>query len=206
MVKKVNLFWILFVSVLIFFNFNCKTMQLNQTAKIIDKNKKESTFSGGVGFMGISPNNLSSLMPSAFINLGFRQRFGISENMEIQIKGSSEIFAGWMIGLLFENHNTFYVSPKFKLFSRDNTDISILPHFGVSCVLSTTNRGFQLGIIDHSILGIGIEPQIGFSFIASREATKNVYWGFIVNMREDFSKFYWSLQLPLVDIDRKSVV
>lgn len=201
MVKKVNLSGILFVLILIFFNFNCKTMQLNQTGEIIDKSKKESAFSGGVAFMGISPNNLSSLVPSASINLGFRQRFGISDNVEIQIKANSEISAGWMFSLLLENHNTFYISPKFKLFSNDNTDISILPHFGVSFVLSTNNRGFQVGLIDHSILGIGVEPQIGFSFIVSKEAYKNFYCGFIVNMREDFSKFYWSLQLPLVDLD-----
>ncbi|HOV13722.1 MAG TPA: hypothetical protein PK771_05520 [Spirochaetota bacterium] len=201
MVKKINLFGVLFILILICFNFNCKTMQLNQTAEIIEKNKKESAFSGGVVIMGISPNNLSGLMPSAFINLGFRQRFGISEDVEIQIKGSSEISAGWMFGVLLENHNVFYVSPKFKLFSSDYTNVAILPHFGVSLVVSTTFRGFQLGVIGGSILGLGIEPQIGFSFIASRNSIKNIYWGFIVNMREDFSKFYWSLQLPLVDLD-----
>lgn len=176
-------------------------MQLNQTAEIIGKNKKESAFSGGVGIMGISPNNLSSIMPSAFINLGFRQRFGISDNVEIQIKASSEISAGWMFGVLLENHNVIYVSPKFKLFSNDYTDVAILPHFGASLVVSTTGRGFQLGIIEHAILGLGIEPQIGFSFIVSRKSIKDVYWGFIVNMREDFFKFYWSLQLPLIDLD-----
>ncbi len=200
--KKINLSCVLFIIILIFSNFNCKTMQLNQTAEIIGKNKKESMFTGGAGANGtiVSSNIKSPPLPAGMVNLGFQQRFGITTKIELQLKIRSDLAMGGIYqNFLFENHNAFYFIPKFNVYSNKKTYISLLPHLGLSLSIMNTSRiGF---LIPSTSLTTGIEPQIGFSFIASHNFSKKLYYGVIINFKEDFTKFYFEDSKPFFDMD-----
>ncbi|HOV13724.1 MAG TPA: hypothetical protein PK771_05530 [Spirochaetota bacterium] len=192
----------------IFLTFSCRTMQLNQTAKIIDKNKKEILFSGGIGLSG---NSLSSLgldshllspTPVGLISYEFQSRFGYTKNIEFQLKGRSDFSCNFIKNFFFETHNSLYFIPKFNIYSKNENNVAILPHVSISLLFSNNVSGI-IPLTTDNLYRIDLEPHFGFSLISSHD---NIYYGFTTNIRQSPFKLVTMYQLnipsyPLFGLD-----
>lgn len=206
--KKSTIYSCFIVILSIFLTFSCRTMQLNQTAKIIDKNKKEAIISGGSSIIGNSLSSMgldSKLMSptlGVLISFEYQHRFGFSNNIEFQLKARSDFSCNFSKNYFFENHNSIYFIPKFNVYSKNENDVAILPHLGLSFLFSN-NVGGIVPLTSGNVFRIDLEPHFGFSLISSHD---NIYYGFTTNIRQSPFKLVTMYQLnipsyPLLGFD-----
>ncbi|HBD93175.1 MAG: hypothetical protein A2015_01350 [Spirochaetes bacterium GWF1_31_7] len=183
---KNKILYALLVLIAIFL-LSCRTMSLNQTAENLKKGKGESLFTpnvGGIFIYNPSPYSMPYI-GDAFISLGYQQRFGLTDLIELQFK--HDIILMFPLPEII-SYTDFGV--KFNLYEKDKFNIAIIPY-----------SGWFGGNGNRPITG----PTTGFKFLVSgyNDKFKNSpYFGSIIQFKKDIVYFEYNQNYEyLFDLD-----
>ena len=169
---KNKILYALLVLIAIFL-LSCRTMSLNQTAENLKKGKGESLFTPNVGIFIYNPF-LLPYIGDAFINLGFQQRFGLTDSIELQFKSDLILMFPLPEIIIFTDFGF-----KFNIYEKNKFNIAVIPYVG-----------WFAGDGNGPING----PTTGFKFIISgyNEKYKNSpYFGSIIQFKKDILYNYY---------------
>ena len=164
-----------FILVILFCLCGCRTMQLNQDAKILEKGTGESAIGCGIAPVG---SYMGPMMGSVNLNLEYQQRFGVHKKAEVQFKIHHDVTFLSMVD--YKCEADFGV--KINTFDNSKYAFSLLPFIGVTSGID--NYG---GIRGTYAIGFPFEyfinPNIGLMLIGSNTLSKhNFYWGGSINL------------------------